>query len=187
LRTLKPTKAQGFDEIPSMTTACMVIQDYVATELDKNKIVLMYSADLSSAFDLLIPSQLATRLIELNIPSRIFKCIHNYLLDRSGFVDVNGKVCDLKSIPFGCVQGSILGPALFNIYTSKLQSFTAGAFSVGYADDTYIGISCDKDKLAESLIRLHQIANNHIEWISSLGMVINKKKNRIYYVWVLWS
>jgi len=86
----------------------MVIQDYVATELDKNKIVLMYSADLSSAFD--------------------------------------------------------------------LQSFTSGAFCVGYADDTYVGISCDRDKLDESLIRLHAVANNHIEWLNGLGMVINKKK-----------
>jgi len=110
----------------STTTACVVIQDYVASELDKNRLVLMYSADLSSAFDLLIPNLLAQRLVELNIPSRWIKCIQNYLTDRSGFVDVNGEVSTLKMIPFGCVQGSVLGPTLVSfLFTLRVHLMLA--------------------------------------------------------------
>lgn len=54
----------------STVTACMLLQDYVASELDQNRMVLMYSADLSSAFDLLIPNLLVDRLVELSLPSR---------------------------------------------------------------------------------------------------------------------
>jgi len=104
------------------------------------------------------------------------RCIHNYLLNRTGFVDVNGKVSNSKPIPFGCVQGSVLGPALFNIYTSKLPLFTEGAFCVRYADDTYIGISCPRSEIQAALDRIHQISNDHINYLSGLGMVTNRKK-----------
>jgi len=163
----------------STTTACVVIQDYVASELDRNRLVLMYSADRSSAFDLLIPNLLVQRLVELNIPSRWIKCIQNYLTNRSGFVDVTGKVSTLKTIPFGCVQGSVLGPVLFNIYTNQLSIYTQGAFNVSYADDSYVGISCERDNLITSLNDLKEIAKSYIEWLNGLGMVINKKKTEL--------
>lgn len=100
----------------STTTACVVLQDFLASELDKGNIVLLYSADLSSAFDLLRFQILINRLIELKVSSKLVNVIENFLADRSGFVDVGGSFSNLRNILIGCVQGSVLGPVLFNIY-----------------------------------------------------------------------
>jgi len=57
----------AFRKGSSTVTAGLTIQDYIAGELDNNKIVLAYSADLTAAFDLLRPKLLVKNLLELKI------------------------------------------------------------------------------------------------------------------------
>jgi len=50
------------------------------------------------------------------------------------------------NIPIGCVQGSVLGPRIFNLYTSKVpKCFSKDATVVSYADDTYVIVSGDTE------------------------------------------
>jgi hypothetical protein len=49
---LNGSHQHGFLPGSSTITACLTVQDYLSTELDKGNIVLMYSADLSAAFDM---------------------------------------------------------------------------------------------------------------------------------------
>jgi len=161
----------------STITACLTIQDFISSCLDKNKCVLMYSIDLTSAFDLLRPSLLVKNLIDLGLNPKIIKVLLSFLTDRSGFVDVNNKSSSLSKIPIGCVQGSVLGPVLFNIYVRNLQSIVEDAdLCVSYADDSYIGLACDRHSINVSLSKLKQIAEKHIIWLESLGMVHNLAK-----------
>jgi len=75
------------------------------------------------------------------------------------------------------VQGSVLGPILFNIYTSQLpQILGHEAFTVSYADDTYVCISCHPSQLSVSVKTLEAIAATHVEWLKELGMIINPGK-----------
>jgi len=55
------------------------------------------------------------------IPLYLIRTIHNYLSDRFGYVQINESRSYLEEIKVSCVQGSILGPCLFNIYTSDKQ------------------------------------------------------------------
>lgn len=41
----------------------------------------------------------------------------------------------------GCVQGTILEPILFNIYTSELHVIVSPGYLVSYADDSYVTIT----------------------------------------------
>jgi hypothetical protein len=67
----------------------------------------------------------------------------NYL---SSFVEVNGALSDVFSVPLGCVQGSVLGPKLFNLYTRDVPSHLVnGAFITTYADDSDVIISKPKE------------------------------------------
>ncbi len=52
------THQHGFFPCRSTTTALLTIQDYICRNLDDNKIVLLFSADLSAAFDMLRPESL---------------------------------------------------------------------------------------------------------------------------------
>jgi len=108
---------------------------------------------------------------------KIINVILSFLTGRSGFVDVDGHNSSLTKIPIGCIQGSVLGPILFNIYTRKLQDIVGKeTFCVSYADDCYVGLACERDNLDETLDKLSRIASDHIEWLESIGMVPNVTK-----------
>ena len=167
----------GFLSGCSTITACLTIQDFIACELDYGNVVLMYSADLSAAFDMLRPDILVKICRKKGFPESLCRIIYSFLSDRVGFVDMNGYPSILKRIPIGCVQGSVLGPRLFNIYTSELDSIIGpDFFKLSYADDSYVAISCPIEQYEVYRTKLVAIAEKHFRWLKSLGMVVNPAK-----------
>jgi len=161
----------------STTTACLTLQDFVCSEMEQNKLVLLYSADLSAAFDLLRASVLVKQMLRLNLSPKLISLVYNFLTNRCAYVDIEGSVSDLVDIHYGCVQGSVMGPILFNLYTSQLVEVLGdGTFSLSYADDSYVAISCSPNDLDETLISLQEISSKHTSWLRSLGMSINPAK-----------
>lgn len=92
----------AYKPFSSTTTACLTIQDYLATNLDLGKIVLLYTIDLSSAFDVLRPSLMVKNLIELGVDKTLVRVILSFLSDRTGFVDIEGHCSDI--IKFEVIQ-----------------------------------------------------------------------------------
>jgi len=74
----------AYRNVSSTSTACLTIQDYIATNLDKKQIVLLYSIDLTSAFDLLQLSILVKNLLQLNVKKGLIKVILDFLSNRTG-------------------------------------------------------------------------------------------------------
>jgi len=167
----------------STVTACLSLQDFIATEMDMGNKVIMYSTDLTSAFDLLRPSILVKNMLSMGLPKRLITIIYDFLNNRTGFVDVNNTFNDLKCIPLGCVQGSVLGPFLFNIYTRGLEQLITSnvekSKAFAYADDVYVGISVPPNSLAEAKPMVEQIFGNHKKWLESLGMICNATKTEL--------
>jgi len=77
----------------------------------------------------------------------------------------------------GCVQGSILGPALFSLYCMNLQEKLKDATITSYADDTYVILS--SKELAETLEKARNTMSDHFNFLDSLGMVINRSKTEL--------
>lgn len=175
--TLFGSNQHAYRSGSSTSTACLTIQDFVAMNLDEKKIVLLYSIDLTSAFDLLRPSLLVKNLLELNVSKRLINVIYNFLSKRTGFVDFNGQNSFINKIPLGCVQGSVLGPILFNIYVRNLQKIVGeNVMCVSYADDSYIAITSSINNINNSINNLSMIASNHINWLTDIGMKCNASK-----------
>jgi len=147
--------------------------------LDSGKIVLLYSADLSSAFDLLRSNILVGKLIEIGVEHKLISLILNFLSDRFAYIDIDDHVSNLTRLDYGCVQGSVLGPILFNIYVSELGKLllsTHQAFTVSYADDSYVMFSCAKNEINTGLNTLELISKTHLDFLNKLGMSVNKSK-----------
>ncbi len=167
----------GFTPHRSTNTAALTLQEYVSSQLDVGKTVLMYSADLSAAFDMLRQESLVNNLHRLQVNHNLVNLIHNFLLNRTSFVQVGDANSLVRTVPFGCVQGSVLGPSLFNIYTRELDRlFGREIFKLAYADDSYIAISCDESNYKEKVEELSLTASRHYNWLDQMGMVCNRSK-----------
>jgi len=169
----------GFKKGRSTTTAMLELQDFVASELDKNNIVGTYSIDLSAAFDLLKPDVFFTTM-QHKIPLNLMQVILDFLSERSFKVIVDNCKSGPKSLSLGCVQGSILGPRLFTLYMSELvNNLPKDVHIVSYADDTYVSISSPnlpilKEKLSYTMLK-------HDHYLKSIGMVTNVNKTELIY------
>jgi len=167
----------------STITATLTIQDFLSSELDRGRHVLLYSTDLTAAFDLLRPNLMAKILLEKKIPLIYVKIIFDFLTKRKGFVEFEGINSHIFNMDVGCAQGSVLGPFLFNVYTSQLQTIihnlNPGSFVCSYADDSYVGISFPPDKLNDTIGIAENVIEGHLEWLGGLGMKCNNSKTEV--------
>jgi len=57
---------------------------------------------------------------------------------RKFVVEIDKQKSNVVNLDRGCVQGSILGPKLFTLYTHELSEILSGVKVVTYADDSYV-------------------------------------------------
>lgn len=93
--------------------------------------------DLEKAFDRVWTAGLLHKMIVLRLPPALMRIIHSYLQGRTYRVRVKESLSASAHIPTGMPQRSLLGPILFNIYTSDIPRFLNYKIAI-YADDTLI-------------------------------------------------
>ena len=164
----------GFRTNRGTNTAQVTIQKHLASIMDRKKIALMYSIDMSAAFDLLRADVLEKCTADL--PEGLQWCIQDFLSERRFQVALEEFKSREHTLEVGCVQGSVLGPRLFSIYCRHLEK-TIGksdAKVVTYADDSYVmveGVNIDQlRKKAESVMKEHN------QFLNSIGMITNPEK-----------
>jgi len=169
---LEGSHQHGFRSNHSTVTAMLEIQSIIAKELDNNRKVLVYSTDLTAAFDLLRPGIMLQRLVGV-LPYKICKILHEFLIGHSFSVKLGDSLSKNYKMPVGCAQGSTLGPRLFSMYCGGLRDVIKDDL-VAYADDAYVLISGVDNK---SLITSASVVmDKHVKWLESIGMVVNVGK-----------
>lgn len=167
----------GFRKNHGIETAIAEVTEFVAEARDQKKKVAIYSADLTAAFDLLRKEKLVEVMLEKNIPMYLINTIHSYLEERMGYVQIEEARSCVEEIRAGCVQGSILGPLLFNLYMNKLEDIISPLKLVGYADDSYILASNDDIDALENELANKMI--EHFNWLKNMGMKCNMGKTEL--------
>jgi len=161
----------------STTTALLELQNMISRHVEDGKFVLIYSMDLSAAFDLLRPEVMSSILQQIQISSGLRGCLEDFLKNRSFYVDINGMASSMKKLPIGCVQGSILGPKLFTLYLGALSEKIGHKDIISYADDSYVVIhGANLEELKE---KARNISGKHVEFLRSLGMIVNETKTEL--------
>jgi len=166
----------GFRRGHGTDTAMSTLVSKITGELGSKKKVLCYSADLTAAFDLLQKEVLADIMIRKGVKPGLVKLVFNYLSDRQWFVQIGKHRSCVRQIGLGCVQGSILGPFLFNVYTSELERIVTPWHVVSYADDAYVTIV--NEDLHALTIDFETTMSKHCEWLKGIGMVCNQQKTK---------
>ena len=81
----------------------------------------------------------------------------------------------MKNILYGTVQGSILGPVLFVLFTSPMEDLVG--LLITYADDNY-SLGADKNE-ANSVSKCVEQASIMVKWLTESGLCINTGKTEI--------
>ena len=93
--------------------------------------------NLSKAFDCLPRDLLVAKLYAYRFDLKSVTLVHSYLTGRKQRVKIDHIYSSWEKIYFGDLQGSVLGPLLFNIFVCDLFDFMDDNVNIGsYADNT---------------------------------------------------
>ncbi len=89
----------------------------IESALDKNEYVLMTSLDLNSVFDVISNDFLFKRLRIIVLPIHGVNLISVWFKHTSYYISIDGNNSMLFDLLLVTVQGSILGPVLYSIFS----------------------------------------------------------------------
>ena len=133
--------------------------------------------DIEKAFDSVWHKGLIYKLKQFNFPIVIIKLVQSYLTNRYFKVHMNGTFSSSKPIPAGVPQGSILGPTLYNLFTSDIPKFPPHSDLALFADDT--AIICNAKPIKTVIKRLKNCIELYFKYLSKWKITPNKAKTQI--------
>ena len=161
----------------------LILVNDVLIGFDSNSGTILLLIDLSAAFDTVDIDKLLDILEkDIGIKGFALTWFKSFLTGRTQCVKIENSLSDVLPVLFGVPQGSVLGPILFNIYTSSLSHVISnlGFTTSGYADDNnaYQSFSL----VFQCHIVMKQLPNLLIqikEWMNLFFLKMNPDKTEI--------
>jgi hypothetical protein len=128
--------------------------------------------DFSSAFNTIDRSKVLLKLRDLGAPAWSLRWLCDYFRNRFQYSSLNGK----KSVPalncWGVLQGAVLSPFLFSLYTDSIR-LPPNSNLIKYADDFALGYQLKRQQQnAELQTSLQTVA----EWSEQNDLLLNTDK-----------
>ena len=164
----------GFRAKHSVLYPLMITKTYIENELSKKKHIVTLSIDLKKAFDCCQHDILKKKLKYYTGSDKLVNWITSFYTNRQQYCswdNNNSKM--LKNHPISIVQGSSLGPRIFNIYSNDFPMIN-NFVTVMFADDATMNFSHEDPAILE------QIVNDELQIIKEYfdvnGLSINTSK-----------
>lgn len=153
----------------------------IESAITKFRHVCLVSLDIRGAFDHTWHPFVISQLIKYRTPKYLVQLINEYQNDRRITTNYGGVTCS-KSTNRGTVQGSMLGPLMWNLVVNDLLSLNFGddVKVQAYADDVTILIPCDCIKYFT--IKINNILDKVLNWGHKTKLTFSDTKTKIMYV-----
>jgi hypothetical protein len=172
-----PTTQHGFRKKRSCTTLLTGAIDQWTATLDEQSGAHIHCIflDWSKAFDKVPHSRLLSKLKHYGIKGNLLRWYESFLVGRTQYVQFNGERSEAKEVPSGVVQGSVIGPFMYNVFTADLEVPPDTKMDT-YADDATASRVVETPEDADAL----QAALNGVKiWSDNNGMELNALKCKV--------
>ena len=132
--------------------------------------------DLAKAFDSIDKDILIRKLEFYGVKSIQLEWFKSYFDSRKQYTAYQSASSEVSGLEYGVIQGSILGPLLFNVYMNDITNACNEVKIVMYADDT--NVFCMSKSLNSLYSIMNKELNNLQKWFSANKLTLNISKTK---------
>ena len=169
----------GFRKYKSTISELLTLFDSLLEGKENRKEIMIILYDLSAAFDTVSHDILLEKLKAYGFDDSSLKWMKSYLQDRQQYVQVDGKISEIKVTNIGTPQGSRLSPILFLCLMADMDLWIKDSKISNFADDTQSIII--KNTKEEAIETTKVESKNIIDFFSSNNFVNNANKAALIY------
>lgn len=179
IQNIRTSEQYGFRPKSNTSSTCFDLISRVCQSRDDGKITCLTFIDTQKVFNSVNRNKLMSKLNCLGVRDVELTWFRNFLSDTMQYSECRMMKSNLRQVNSGLIQGSILSPRLFNLFSCDLYLMNFNGKFYSFADDLCFQHSSSEDHLLEQLVNRDMMKFEAYMKTNYLTVNANKTKSMI--------